>query len=118
MPIIPRCTHDRNGPKKARAIIAGGAVCVKYSARPCVYPLFVGTPTAGANGDVTSILLPGGLEVRFTGHDVRFPDGRQLQRTGIQPDVRVAPTLRGIRAGRDEVLEAGLRLARVGGGGR
>jgi C-terminal processing protease CtpA/Prc len=81
-------------------------------------PVFVGAPTAGANGDVTSILLPGGLEVRFTGHDVRYPDGRQLQRVGIQPDVRVAPTLRGIRAGRDEVMEAGLRLARARDGGR
>jgi C-terminal processing protease CtpA/Prc len=75
-------------------------------------PRFVGTPTTGANGDVTWIALPGGLSVSFTGHDVRYPDGRQLQRIGIQPDLVVAPTLAGIRAGRDEVLEAGLRLAR------
>ncbi|HEX4739158.1 MAG TPA: S41 family peptidase [Allosphingosinicella sp.] len=76
-------------------------------------PVFVGTPTTGANGDVTVIALPGGLSVSFTGHDVRFPNGRQLQRVGIQPDVKVAPTLAGIRAGRDEVLEAGIRLART-----
>jgi C-terminal processing protease CtpA/Prc len=77
-------------------------------------PRFVGTPTTGANGDVTWVTLPGDLAVSFTGHDVRYPDGRQLQRVGIQPDVRAAPTLAGIRAGRDEVLEAGLRLARQG----
>jgi C-terminal processing protease CtpA/Prc len=76
---------------------------------------FVGTPTAGANGDVTTVLLPGGLIVSFSGHDVRHADGRQLQRVGIQPHVRVAPTIRGLVAKRDEVLEAALRhLERTG----
>jgi C-terminal processing protease CtpA/Prc len=69
---------------------------------------FIGSPTAGANGDVTSFLLPGGVWVTFTGHDVRHADGRQLQRVGIQPDVPAAPTLRGLREGRDEVLERAL----------
>ena len=70
---------------------------------------FVGSPTTGANGDVTSLILPGGLQVRFTGHDVRWPDGRQLQRIGLVPDIEVKPTIAGIRAGRDEVLEADIR---------
>jgi C-terminal processing protease CtpA/Prc len=69
---------------------------------------FVGTPSAGANGDVTWLTLPGGLTVSFTGHDVRHADGRQLQRMGLQPQLRAAPTIRGIRAGRDEVLEAAM----------
>jgi C-terminal processing protease CtpA/Prc len=69
---------------------------------------FIGTPTAGANGDVTNYVVPGGLTIRFTGHDVRHADGRQLQRIGIQPDVVAAPTLAGLRAGRDEVLERAL----------
>lgn len=75
-------------------------------------PVFVGTPTTGANGDVTRLSLPGGLSLGFTGHDVRHADGKQLQRVGIQPDVVVAPTFAGMRAGRDEVLEAGLKEAR------
>ncbi len=66
---------------------------------------FVGTPSAGANGDITYFTLPGGVRVRFTGHDVRHADGRQLQRVGLRPDVEAAPTIEGIRAGRDEVLE-------------
>ena len=74
--------------------------------------VFVGTPTAGANGDVTSFFLPGGMQVYFTGHDVRHADGRQLQRVGILPDVEVAPTLAGIRAGRDEVLERAVAYLR------
>ncbi|HEV8242082.1 MAG TPA: S41 family peptidase [Thermoanaerobaculia bacterium] len=69
---------------------------------------FIGSPTAGANGDVTNFSLPGGLMVSFTGHDVRHADGRQLQRVGIVPDVAVTPTLRGIREGRDEVLDRAL----------
>ena len=72
---------------------------------------FIGSQSAGANGDVTSLVLPGGLTVTFTGHDVRHADGRQLQRVGLPLDVRVTPTLRGVQAGRDEVLERALQLA-------
>lgn len=67
---------------------------------------FVGSPTTGANGDVTGFALPGGLYLGFTGHDVRHADGRPLQRVGIVPDLLVQPTPAGIAAGRDEVLEA------------
>jgi C-terminal processing protease CtpA/Prc len=76
---------------------------------------FIGTPTNGANGDVTTTILPGGITVNFTGHDVRHADGRQLQRVGIQPHVRVEPTVEGIRAGRDEVLEKAVELLRSKG---
>ncbi|HEV7669907.1 MAG TPA: S41 family peptidase [Thermoanaerobaculia bacterium] len=70
---------------------------------------FVGEPTAGANGDVTSFNLPGGIQVYFTGHDVRHADGRQLQRIGLVPDVPVSPTRAGLAAGRDELLEAAVK---------
>jgi C-terminal processing protease CtpA/Prc len=66
---------------------------------------FIGSPSAGANGDVTRFVLPGGIAVLFTGHDVRHADGRQLQRVGLQPDIPVEPTIAGIRSGKDEVLE-------------
>jgi len=70
--------------------------------------VFVGSPSSGANGDVTSVSLPGGLSVSFTGQEVKFVDGRQLQRRGIQPQVPVRPTLAGVRAGKDEVLARAL----------
>jgi len=70
---------------------------------------FVGVPSAGANGDVTTFVLPGGIIGTMTGHDVRHADGRQLQRVGIVPDVRVEPTVAGVRAGKDEVLDAAMR---------
>jgi C-terminal processing protease CtpA/Prc len=72
--------------------------------------LFVGSRTAGANGEITSVSVPGGLTVGFTGQSVRHPDGRVLQRTGLIPDLEVKPTIAGIRSGVDEVLEAALEL--------
>lgn len=94
-----------------RAISQAEHTCLFFkAAAPDV--TFVGSPTNGTNGDITRVLLPGGLGVTFTGHDVRHGNGAQLQRIGILPDVPVAPTLAGLRAGRDEVLEKALELAR------
>ncbi len=70
--------------------------------------LLVGSATSGVNGDVSSFVLPGGVTVRFTGQAVMHPDGRQLQRVGLLPDVEVHPTIQGLREGRDEVLLAAI----------
>jgi C-terminal processing protease CtpA/Prc len=70
---------------------------------------FIGSPTMGANGDVTVVALPGRVTMSFTGQAVRHADGRQLQRIGLVPDVLVRPTIAGVRAGRDEVLERAVR---------
>ncbi len=92
-----------------RAISQSEHSCLFFeTARPDV--VFVGTPTNGANGDVTQAVMPGGIVVSFSGHQVRHADGRQLQRVGIQPDLLVAPTLAGLRRGEDEVLAAAVRL--------
>jgi len=72
---------------------------------------FIGMPTAGANGDVTTLILPGNLTAGFSGHDIRHADGRQLQRLGIQPHIKVAPTIRGLLIeNRDEILEAAIKF--------
>lgn len=76
--------------------------------------VFVGSPTHGANGDVTVMRLPGGLRMSFTGQEVRHADGRQLQKVGIQPDVMVRPTIAGVRAGKDEVLDRALAYLATG----
>jgi C-terminal processing protease CtpA/Prc len=67
--------------------------------------LLVGSTTAGADGNVSEIVLPGNLRVRITGTGIFYPDGHPTQRVGIVPDVRATPTIAGITAGRDEVLE-------------
>lgn len=70
---------------------------------------FIGSPTAGANGDVTNFKIPGNISLSFSGHDVRHADGRQLQKVGLQPKIYVKPTIKGIQAGKDEVLDAAIK---------
>lgn len=78
---------------------------------------FIGSPSAGANGDITDLVLPGGISMVFTGHDVRHLDGRQLQRMGLRPQVFVRPTLLGLQSGQDEVLDKALEFLKGGSGG-
>ena len=74
----------------------------------------VGRPTAGTNGNVASFVTPSGFRVSFTGMRVTRHDGRSPHHlVGVEPDVALAPTLAGVRAGRDEVLERGAQLARA-----
>jgi C-terminal processing protease CtpA/Prc len=72
---------------------------------------FVGSPTAGSNGNVTYLVTPGLNYIVFTGMDVRHADQRQLQRIGLVPDVPVPRTIAATAAGRDEVLEKAMELA-------
>jgi C-terminal processing protease CtpA/Prc len=46
----------------------------------------------------------------ISGIGVFYPDKKPTQRVGIIPDIEAKPMLRGIRSGRDEVLEAALRI--------
>jgi len=71
----------------------------------------IGQPTAGANGNVSEVPLPGGITAWMSGIGVYFPDRSPLQRVGIRPDLLVRPTIEGIRSGRDEILEAARRCA-------
>jgi hypothetical protein len=73
--------------------------------------IVVGSTTAGADGNLSRIPLPGGLMAAMSGIGVFYPDGRPTQQVGIVPDLVVRPTIRGIREGRDEVLEAGVTKA-------
>ncbi len=66
---------------------------------------FIGSQSAGANGDVTNFQIPGNITLYFSGHDIRHIDGGQLQKTGLVPEIEVHPTIEGIRNGIDEVLE-------------
>ena len=70
----------------------------------------IGSQTAGADGDVSNIALPGGLRTRISGAGIYYPDGRETQRVGIVPDIEVKPTIKGIREGRDELLEKAIEI--------
>ena len=65
----------------------------------------IGSTTAGADGDVSYIHLPGGITTTISGVGVYYPDGTETQRIGIIPDIKIKPTIKGIIDGKDEVLE-------------
>jgi C-terminal processing protease CtpA/Prc len=72
---------------------------------------FIGTPTAGTDGDMTTMVLPGALYVSFSGHEVRHANGDPLQRVGLVPALLVEPTVTGLQGGKDEVLEKAIAYA-------
>jgi carboxyl-terminal processing protease len=72
----------------------------------------VGSQTAGADGNISPILLPGGIQTYFSGLGVFYPNGTNTQRVGIVPDVLAVPTIAGLQSGVDEVLERALAIVR------
>ncbi|HEV8282962.1 MAG TPA: S41 family peptidase [Chitinophagaceae bacterium] len=74
----------------------------------------IGSATAGADGNVTAVKLPGGYSTYFSGLEVLYPDGSQTQQTGIRINIKVEPTLAGLRASKDEVLQKAIQFIESG----
>lgn len=70
----------------------------------------IGSTTAGADGNVSMIYLPGGMRTMISGIGVYYPNGKETQRVGIVPDIEVHPTVEGIRKGKDELLEKAIGI--------
>ncbi len=70
----------------------------------------VGSPTAGANGNVNSVTTIGGCNIRWTGMKVLKHDDSQHHMVGIKPTCPMEPTIQGIRDGRDELLEKAIEI--------
>lgn len=70
----------------------------------------IGSTTAGADGNVSQIVLPGHLSTMISGLGVLYPDGTDAQRNGVKIDIKVEPTIKGIREGRDEPLDKAKEL--------
>jgi C-terminal processing protease CtpA/Prc len=70
----------------------------------------IGSTTAGADGNVSEFYLPGGISTMISGIGVYYPDGKETQRIGIVPDIEIKPTIRGIKEGRDELLEKAIGI--------
>lgn len=92
------------------AVTQSHAEFVSMMLRTAPEAVVVGSTTAGADGNVSKVPLPGGLYTFISGIGVFYPDGQPTQRVGIVPNVVVTPTIMGIRAGRDQVLEEAVRL--------
>jgi hypothetical protein len=98
MAILVDATTSGDGELIVLRLLAGGSNRV-----------LVGTQTAGAVGETAVLSLPGGVRVRIPVSDVRYPDGRFIQRLGLSPSITVAPSVEGVRNARDEVMEAAMR---------
>lgn len=70
----------------------------------------IGSTTAGADGNVSPIILPGNIYTMISGIGVYYPDGRETQRIGIVPDIELKPTIKGVRAGKDELLDKAIEI--------
>lgn len=68
----------------------------------------IGSQTAGADGNVTRTILPGGYRINFSGLGIYYPDGRETQRTGIKVDIHSSYKISDIASGRDPLIEKAL----------
>ena len=74
----------------------------------------IGSQTAGADGAGDNIKIMKGVETAMTGVGFYYPDGKEVQRIGIVPDIEVKPTIEGIKQGKDEVLDRAIKFIKTG----
>ncbi len=74
----------------------------------------IGSTTAGADGNVSSIILPGGLNTMISGIGVFYPNGAPTQRVGVKIDYKIYPTIIGISTGKDELLDKAIEVLNAG----
>lgn len=72
--------------------------------------ILMGSATAGANGNLSDIYLPGGIRTMISGVGIYFPDGQETQGSGIKPLLNVRPTIKGVSEGQDELVEKAIEL--------
>lgn len=82
---------------------------VTMSLRNGSHVTVMGTNSLGADGNVVTLPLPGGITMRYTGLGVFTPEGGQTQRIGLPPDIYVHQTIQGLQEGRDELMEAAIQ---------
>ncbi|WP_300685798.1 S41 family peptidase [Chryseobacterium sp.] len=70
----------------------------------------IGSQTAGADGDLSYIQLPGGMGTYISGLGVYYPNGKGTQRTGIAIDLQAKQTLQSIRNGEDPLIQKAIEF--------
>ncbi|MCF8716496.1 hypothetical protein JM658_16865 [Joostella atrarenae] len=74
----------------------------------------IGSQTAGADGNVSKIYLPGNISTMISGIGVYYPSGKQTQGIGIIPDISVKNTIEAVKANKDIVLERAIKYIQTG----
>lgn len=70
----------------------------------------VGSQTAGANGNMTSISISKKHSALISGTGIFYPNGETMQRKGVKIDFIVEETIEGIKEGKDNQLMKALEL--------
>ncbi|QES89404.1 S41 family peptidase [Rhizosphaericola mali] len=70
----------------------------------------IGSTTAGADGDISKIILPGNIYTLISGLGIYYPDGKATQRVGLKRDITITPTITGIKNGQDELLDKAVEI--------
>jgi len=70
----------------------------------------VGETTAGTNGNMNAFPVPGGVVINWTGLRVEQFDGSRFHGVGVAPILQATRTVKGVREGRDELLETGIKV--------
>ena len=92
-----------------RAISAMESVLMAIEARR-KDAVFIGSPTQGADGEQNMVILPGNIKIFYSGNNWQYPDGRQFQRIGIQPDLFIEPTIKSFINNEDVVLNGAIKF--------
>ena len=77
------------------------------------YPksIVIGNQTAGTDGDITNVILPGNIKTEITGIGIYKPDKSETQKIGILPNIVVNPTLNDIINKNDIILKTAIKEA-------
>ncbi|HRK03479.1 MAG TPA: S41 family peptidase [Chlorobiota bacterium] len=75
--------------------------------------ILVGSQTAGTNGNITKLDLPGKATLTFTSLGVYYPDRGQTQRRGLRIDHIIERDRATLLTGYDDVLDSAIKLAAI-----
>lgn len=74
----------------------------------------IGSQTAGTDGDLKLLNIPGGYQFIFTGNGIFYPDGKETQRIGIVPDINFKPSFSEIAGAEDAHLKRAVKFIKEG----
>jgi len=116
-PIISGKPHDSNDEVyKGKVVILinehtiSSGEFTTMSLRNTENSIVIGRPSAGTDGDMRIFMLPGKIKTAITGIGIFDPEKNPTQRIGLQPDIRLDPTIEGLMEGRDEYIEKAVEL--------
>lgn len=73
--------------------------------------VIIGNQTAGADGNQTRMIFPGGYKIMFSGYGIYQANGEEAQRVGIPIDINVKYTTQDFVEAKDPILEKAVEFA-------